>query len=80
MDQHPYFSFLEIQTYTRKQTMLSTPSCNKTRMHQLSERVVACKACPLHESRTQTVFGTGNLQAKLMVIGEATGFHEDKQG
>ena len=46
----------------------------------LQQAVAACKACSLHEGRTQTVFGVGNQQADLMFIGEAPGFHEDKQG
>jgi DNA polymerase len=40
----------------------------------------ACKRCPLHESRTQVVFGNGNADADLMFVGEAPGFHEDQQG
>jgi len=39
-----------------------------------------CTACGLNKTRTQTVFGVGNRQAQLMIIGEAPGFHEDQQG
>lgn len=46
----------------------------------LKECVAACTACPLHASRTQTVFGVGDEQASLMIVGEAPGFHEDQQG
>ena len=46
----------------------------------LKRAVVDCTACGLHKTRTQTVFGVGNRNAKLMVIGEAPGFHEDQQG
>lgn len=46
----------------------------------LRQRVAACTACGLHHSRTQTVFGVGHQQAELMVIGEAPGFYEDKEG
>jgi uracil-DNA glycosylase family 4 len=46
----------------------------------LRQCVAQCTACPLHASRTQTVFGVGNTSAKLMVIGEAPGFNEDQQG
>lgn len=46
----------------------------------LKDRVAACTACSLHTGRTQTVFGVGNTNAKLMIIGEAPGFNEDKQG
>ncbi|MFC3909655.1 uracil-DNA glycosylase [Legionella dresdenensis] len=47
---------------------------------ELSARVAECTRCPLHKGRTQTVFARGNEQAKLMIIGEAPGFYEDKQG
>ena len=40
----------------------------------------ACTRCRLAEGRTQVVFGAGNPRADLMLVGEAPGFHEDKQG
>ena len=46
----------------------------------LAERVATCTACDLHRSRTQTVFGVGNPAARLMVVGEAPGAEEDRQG
>jgi uracil-DNA glycosylase family 4 len=46
----------------------------------LQAEVAACRKCALCETRTQTVFGTGNRQADWMVIGEAPGEHEDLQG
>ncbi|MBO5570938.1 MAG: uracil-DNA glycosylase [Clostridia bacterium] len=46
----------------------------------LSEQVMACKACRLCETRTHTVFGEGNVQAALMLIGEGPGEQEDVSG
>jgi uracil-DNA glycosylase family 4 len=46
----------------------------------LQAEVAACRKCALCETRTQTVFGTGNKQADWMVIGEAPGQSEDLQG
>jgi DNA polymerase len=46
----------------------------------LRERVAACTLCELHVTRTQTVFGVGNPQARWMFIGEAPGAEEDRQG
>lgn len=46
----------------------------------LEHEVSKCTRCPLHKTRTQTVFSRGNSSAKLMIIGEAPGFYEDKQG
>jgi uracil-DNA glycosylase family 4 len=42
--------------------------------------VAGCTRCRLSQGRTQVVFGAGNPQAELMFVGEAPGFHEDKQG
>ncbi len=39
-----------------------------------------CTRCRLSQGRTQVVFGAGNPHADLMFVGEAPGFHEDKQG
>jgi len=39
-----------------------------------------CTRCRLAEGRTQVVFGVGDPDADLMFVGEAPGFHEDKQG
>jgi len=47
---------------------------------QLQEKVCQCQQCPLHQTRTQTVFGSGNQQADLLIIGEAPGANEDQQG
>ena len=57
-----------------------TPSWRGEDWDTLRHCVGECKACPLHMTRTQTVFGRGSQQARLMVIGEAPGFHEDQQG
>jgi len=40
----------------------------------------ACTRCRLASGRTQVVFGVGDPAADLMFVGEAPGFHEDKQG
>jgi DNA polymerase len=42
--------------------------------------VAGCTCCALARSRTQVVFGAGAPDADLMFVGEAPGFHEDKQG
>ena len=46
----------------------------------LRAAVAACTACALHQSRRQTVFGTGHPQAQWMIVGEAPGEQEDRQG
>jgi len=46
----------------------------------LRAEVSACTRCGLHERRTQAVFGVGNPRAQWMIIGEAPGADEDRQG
>jgi len=46
----------------------------------LRQQVSVCTKCDLHQGRTQTVFGTGNVKAEWMLIGEAPGAEEDRQG
>jgi len=46
----------------------------------LEKTVQSCTRCPLHATRTQAVFGVGNRMAQWMVIGEAPGADEDRQG
>lgn len=47
---------------------------------ELRQTVAACVRCPLHRSRTQTVFGVGSETASWMIIGEAPGAEEDRRG
>ena len=46
----------------------------------LRDTVAGCQACGLCQSRKQTVFGTGHTQARWMLVGEAPGEQEDRQG
>ena len=46
----------------------------------LREKVLGCTACRLCEGRTKVVFGAGNPNARVMVIGEGPGREEDLRG
>ncbi len=48
--------------------------------HALRRRVLSCTACDLCETRTQAVFGVGYEDADLLIVGEAPGADEDRQG
>lgn len=50
------------------------------RWEALAATVRECTLCQLHRTRTQTVFGVGRRDAELLVIGEAPGADEDRQG
>lgn len=49
-------------------------------LDQLHEIAAGCKACPLWRLGTQTVFGEGPARAKVILVGEQPGDHEDKTG
>ena len=51
-----------------------------TELDAFGRNVAACTRCRLAQTRTQVVFGVGDPHADLMFVGEAPGFHEDKQG
>ena len=49
-------------------------------LKSLREAAKGCTACPLHKRGTQTVFGEGPAQAKLVLVGEQPGDSEDREG
>ena len=49
-------------------------------LRQYAEETASCTKCALAKGRTHVVFGSGNPDAELMFVGEAPGFHEDRQG
>jgi len=51
-----------------------------SRIDRLRDEAAGCRACPLWENATQTVFGEGNARAKLMLVGEQPGDSEDRAG
>lgn len=51
-----------------------------TPLTELHDEIAACQRCDLAKGRTQTVPGEGPENAEIMFIGEAPGFHEDRQG
>jgi uracil-DNA glycosylase family protein len=47
---------------------------------RLREAAAGCRACPLWQTGTQTVFGEGPAAAEVMLVGEQPGDQEDTQG
>ncbi len=72
----------EEQPQTRQELRAepSHGSIAKPDWQTLREQVRNCRKCALREGCTQTVFGVGDTQADLLVIGEAPGADEDRQG
>ena len=50
------------------------------RLREEADRAAVCTRCALHAGRTQVVFGEGDPDAELVLVGEAPGFHEDREG
>jgi uracil-DNA glycosylase len=59
---------------------MATAEERREELVALYKEVQACTRCPLHETRTKTVFGAGDADAELMFVGEAPGAEEDRQG
>ena len=49
-------------------------------LDQLREQVGACHQCPLADGRANVVFGEGDPEARVLIVGEAPGKNEDLQG
>ncbi len=59
---------------------MTTPAARAEELAALERVALACTACGLAEGRTQVVFGAGDADADLMIVGEAPGQREDEQG
>ncbi|HEY0388573.1 MAG TPA: uracil-DNA glycosylase [Gaiellales bacterium] len=60
--------------------MVADAAARAAELERRAAEWAGCTRCPLAESRTQVVVGSGDANADLMFVGEAPGFHEDKQG
>jgi uracil-DNA glycosylase len=49
-------------------------------LRDVAAEAAGCTRCSLSEGRTQVVFGEGSPDAELVLVGEAPGFHEDRDG
>ena len=53
---------------------------NVEALQEIREQVEVCTRCELYRGATNAVPGEGNPDARILLIGEAPGFHEDAQG
>jgi uracil-DNA glycosylase family 4 len=60
--------------------MSAVPVASVETLEAYAAATAGCTRCRLAQGRTQVVFGSGDPHADLMFVGEAPGFHEDKQG
>jgi DNA polymerase len=59
---------------------VAQPASRTRSIPQLREAAARCQACDLWRDATQTVFGEGAGRARLMLVGEQPGDHEDLEG
>jgi DNA polymerase len=82
-----YLKALDIDVWERRGlapaaavAVAAAPAGEQRGWQELEHAVKTCTLCPLHQTRTQAVFGVGNRNSQWMVIGEAPGADEDRQG
>jgi len=56
------------------------PSLSPSSLEEVAAEVAGCRRCPLHETRSHTVFGEGDPAADLLFVGEGPGADEDRLG
>jgi len=49
-------------------------------LDELRAAAASCQGCDLHENATQTVFGAGPADARVVIVGEVPGDQEDREG
>lgn len=82
LQQH-YLTSMGITVWQSKPTPVTVPAqahAHLSHWVELARTVAACRACDLCHNRKQTVFGIGNQQADLLLVGEAPGAQEDLKG
>lgn len=52
---------------------------NKYKLEEIQKQIINCTKCSLHKTRIHPLLGDGNVNAKIVFIGEAPGYHEDRQ-
>lgn len=70
------YSYSDISPYKEDEISLQLPQ----NMQELRKQLSKCHLCELSKSRKNVVFGEGNLNAKILFIGEAPGASEDASG
>lgn len=68
------------EVVSRAAEPVSAEAESASNLEALADLVSQCHRCNLCETRTQTVFGSGNPKASLVFVGEAPGEDEDRQG
>jgi len=73
-------SYFEMEKESGISEYLFASKSKDARLSLAKNGVAYCRKCPLGKMRINSVFGSGNINAKLMFVGEAPGHDEDLQG
>ena len=75
-----YFPEMEIDISWYSKKLTQNISSKNNNLTSLDEIIKKCKKCNLHKTRRNTVFGEGDPDSNIMIIGEAPGKEEDEAG
>jgi DNA polymerase len=75
-----YFPEMEIDISWYSKKLTQNISSKNNNLTSLDEIIKKCKKCNLHKTRQNTVFGEGDPDSNIMIIGEAPGREEDEAG
>ena len=75
-----YFPEMEIDISWYSKKLTQNISSKNNNLTSLDEIIKKCKKCNLHKTRRNTVFGEGDPDSNIMIIGEAPGKEEDEVG
>lgn len=70
----------DLSGLTERLSDVADPWASTTSLGALNQMICSCQKCPLGRTRLKFVFGVGNANADIVVIGEAPGADEDAQG
>ncbi|MEB3216299.1 MAG: uracil-DNA glycosylase [Nostocales cyanobacterium 94392] len=85
MNSKNQLSLFDDSTFNQKELIpkdakIPIPPGTYPTMTELAQHCNSCHRCPLGDTRQNAVVGRGNLQASIMIIGEAPGQNEDETG
>ena len=75
-----YFPEMGIDIFWYSKKLTQNISSENNNLTSLDEIIKKCKKCNLHKTRRNTVFGEGDPDSNIMIIGEAPGREEDEAG
>lgn len=82
-ERQAYLNAMGIDIWTSKDSIVAESAAvmpDPNSWDELKQQIANCTLCDLHKTRNNTVFGIGNPEADLLIVGEAPGATEDAKG